>query len=153
MHSKLKFVLLTGLLVATVPVSSVLRAETIEGALAKAYQSNPELNARRASLRAVDETVTRASAAGRPRVTSTADAGIADQWYKPMKRPAFDPSDQSTPRGAALSVSQTLFSSGKIEAAVKAAESGVLAERANLASSIGESMNRSRPVKAMLRSA
>ena len=132
MHSKLKFLLLAGIMVSAFSVSPVLRAETIEGALSKAYQSNPDLNARRAYLRAIDETVTRTSAAGRPKVNGTADYGIADQW-RSQQTAALDPSNQSLPRGAGLSVTQTLFSSGKIEAAVKAAESGVLAERANLA--------------------
>ena len=131
MHSKLKFLLLSGIMVAAVSGAPELRAETIDGALAKAYKSNPDLNARRAYLRATDETVTRASAAGRPKVNGTADYGISDQW-RSMNNGRFDPSDQSLPRGAGLSVTQVLFASGKIEATVKAAESGVLAERANL---------------------
>ena len=140
MHLQIKKVLLAGIMASCAFGSLVFgvlpdaRAETIHGALSKAYQSNPDLNARRAALRAIDETVTRASAAGRPRVTGTADYGLSDQWYNPAKNSSgFDPSNQSRPRGAALSVSQTLFSSGKIEAAVKAAERGVIAERSNLA--------------------
>jgi outer membrane protein len=79
MHLQIKKVLLAGIMASCAFGSLVFgvlpdaRAETIDGALSKAYQSNPDLNARRAALRAIDETVTRASAAGRPRVTGTAD--------------------------------------------------------------------------------
>ena len=48
-------------------------AETLAGAMAKAYENNPDLNAARAALRAVDENVTIAKAGMRPHVTGVAE--------------------------------------------------------------------------------
>ncbi len=49
-------------------------AETLLGALAQAYQNNPQLNAQRAAVRAVDENVPTALSGYRPRVSATASA-------------------------------------------------------------------------------
>ena len=43
-------------------------ADTIEAALVRAYQNNPQLNAQRASVRSTDETVPQALSGYRPRV-------------------------------------------------------------------------------------
>ena len=80
MQLRSKCLLSAGVLVAALWFIPLAGAETIDGALARAYQSNPDLNAKRASLRAIDESVTRASSAGRPKVNSTADYGLSDQW-------------------------------------------------------------------------
>jgi outer membrane protein len=50
-------------------------AETMESALVKAYQNNPQLNAQRASARATDEAVPQALSGYRPRVTVTGTLG------------------------------------------------------------------------------
>ena len=55
--------------------SYALRAETIEGALARAYQDNPQLNAQRAQLRATDENVPQALSGYRPKVGIIATVG------------------------------------------------------------------------------
>ena len=134
MQLRSKCLLSAGVLVAALWFIPLAGAETIDGALARAYQSNPDLNAKRASLRAIDESVTRASSAGRPKVNSTADYGLSDQWKSGQTLTSpLNPSNQSLPRGAGVSVTQVLFASGKIEAAVNAAERGVIAERNNLA--------------------
>jgi outer membrane protein len=59
-------------------------AETIESAMARAYQGNPQLNAQRAQLRAVDENVPQAMSGYRPKVNVTATAGeqYTDQTVK-----------------------------------------------------------------------
>ena len=44
-------------------------ADTIEAALVRAYQTNPQLNAQRASVRATDENVPQALSGYRPRVS------------------------------------------------------------------------------------
>src|SRR5512143_2061835 len=51
------------------------RADTMEAALLRAYQNNPQLNAQRASVRAVDENVPQALSGYRPRVSMTASGG------------------------------------------------------------------------------
>src|SRR6202011_5649441 len=50
-------------------------ADTIEAALVRAYQNNPQLNAQRALVRATDETVPQALSGYRPRVSVTASGG------------------------------------------------------------------------------
>src|ERR1700712_2388390 len=50
-------------------------ADTIEAALVRAYQNNPQLNAQRALVRSTDENVPRALSGFRPRVGITASAG------------------------------------------------------------------------------
>ncbi|HUZ66638.1 MAG TPA: channel protein TolC, partial [Beijerinckiaceae bacterium] len=47
------------------------RAETISGALARAYANSPDLNAQRANTRAIDENVPKAMAGFRPTATYT----------------------------------------------------------------------------------
>ncbi|MEL6060820.1 MULTISPECIES: TolC family outer membrane protein [unclassified Methylobacterium] len=51
-------------------------AETLESALAKAYQGNPTLNASRAGVRAVDENVAIAQSGYRPQVNVGASIGV-----------------------------------------------------------------------------
>src|SRR5579871_5868491 len=52
-----------------------VRAETMESALVRAYQNNPQLNAQRAQVRATDEQVPQALSGYRPKVAVTASAG------------------------------------------------------------------------------
>src|SRR5881227_2651111 len=51
-------------------------AETIEAALVRAYQNNPQLNAQRALVRSTDENVPQALSGYRPKVALTASAGV-----------------------------------------------------------------------------
>src|SRR6201999_158119 len=50
-------------------------ADTIEAALVRAYQNNPQLNAQRAAVRSTDENVPQALSGYRPKVALTASAG------------------------------------------------------------------------------
>src|SRR6516162_6590879 len=50
-------------------------ADTMEAALTRAYQSNPQLNAQRAQVRATDENVAQALSGYRPKVAITASGG------------------------------------------------------------------------------
>src|SRR5262245_28966977 len=54
------------------------RADSIEAALVRAYQNNPQLNAQRASVRATDEAVPQALSGYRPRVSVT--ASVSEQY-------------------------------------------------------------------------
>ncbi|MCH7711429.1 MAG: TolC family protein, partial [Proteobacteria bacterium] len=51
-------------------------ADTLDQALAKAYNNNPTLLAERARLRAIDEAVPQALSNWRPTVTLTGEAGV-----------------------------------------------------------------------------
>ena len=62
------------LLMAYVGLAPAL-ADTIEAALVRAYQNNPQLNAQRALVRSTDENVPQALSGYRPKVSITASAG------------------------------------------------------------------------------
>ncbi|MCR4268176.1 TolC family outer membrane protein [Nitratireductor sp. ZSWI3] len=62
---------------ALISSPAVVSAETIFGALAKAYQNNSTLNAERAGVRVTDEGVAIAKSGMRPRVEASASAGLA----------------------------------------------------------------------------
>src|SRR5437764_11689024 len=55
--------------------STPVLADTIEAALVRAYQNNPQLNAQRAQVRSTDENVPQALSGYRPKVAVTASAG------------------------------------------------------------------------------
>jgi outer membrane protein len=115
------------------------RAETLNGALARAYGANPDLNQSRANVRARDEEAPKALAGMRPKASITANAGPE---YATVKIPAGRNADGSRaysedeflgkPRGAAFNISQTLFDGGRTANSVRQAESSVLSARAAL---------------------
>ena len=61
------------LLVCMGPVPAL--ADTIDAALVRAYQNNPQLNAQRAQVRFTDENVPQALSGYRPKVAITGSAG------------------------------------------------------------------------------
>jgi outer membrane protein len=118
------------LLAAALMAGPVAAQESIAGALARAYGSNPELNAQRANVRAVDELVPQALSGYRPRVNATADVGRAHQEL--ISRSRQHNSDTYSPRGVGLTVDQTLFNGFRTENSTRAAESRVLGARETL---------------------
>ena len=69
------------------------RAESLPEALAKAYQTNPQLNAERARQRATDENVPQALAGYRPQIVASLSAGLAGGAQPPARqhRPIREP--------------------------------------------------------------
>lgn len=102
------------------------RADTLTEALISAYLTNPRLATGRSQLRAVDEEVPQALAAGRPQVIldGTVDALTADTDISER--------DDRITRGINFSVRQPLYAGGGIQAGVRRAENEVRAERALL---------------------
>ncbi|MFZ2099045.1 MAG: TolC family protein, partial [Oricola sp.] len=97
-------------------------AESIFGALAKAYENNSELNSSRAGVRIQDENVALARSGYRPRVTGT--AGITNSWETD--------STGYTSSSFGIEISQSIFDGFQTHNNIRAATSGVLAERENL---------------------
>ena len=64
-------------------------ADTIEAALVRAYQNNPQLNAQRAQVRSTDENVPQALSGYRPKVAVTASAGY--QYTDTLSTPGGTP--------------------------------------------------------------
>jgi outer membrane protein len=108
-------------------------ADTMEGALLRAYRNNPQLNAQRASVRVTDENVPQALAGYRPKVagTFTAGVGYTDQLADGSVGKKIEQGDQ-TPHSAALTVTQTLYNGNQTANKTRAAESQVSGAREGL---------------------
>ena len=124
---------------ATMPHAAL--AETLEAALAKAYQSNPQLNAQRAIVRQNDEGVAQAMSGYRPTLAATASVG--EQYTNttgvippiPPGLPngvSYTIKGYTTPWSAGLNGQQTLFNGQQTANRVRKAESQVSAARETL---------------------
>ncbi|UPK40437.1 TolC family outer membrane protein [Bradyrhizobium sp. 186] len=103
-------------------------ADTIEAALVRAYQNNPQLNAQRAQVRSTDENVPQALSGYRPRVAVTASAGY--QYTDFQSGPGSSPvHGTGVPRSAGMTISQTLFNGNQTANRTRAAESQVSGAR------------------------
>jgi outer membrane protein len=122
--------LMASALTATLP--EALRAETIAGALIKAYFNNPDINQQRAAVRASDENVPKAAAGYRPTVTAEADAAIQQENIGLPATAGGNSSIYSRPRGYGLTVNQTLWNGERTFNSTRQAESGVMAARETL---------------------
>jgi outer membrane protein/adhesin transport system outer membrane protein len=123
-------VLLLGCALAALLAAGPAGAQTLEEALARAYQTNPQLDAQRAQLRATNELVPQALSGYRPTVEATGSAGVQNRDIR--SRTTGNGSLRSQPRSVGLEVTQPLYRGGQTEASVRAAEAQVQAQRANL---------------------
>ncbi len=102
-------------------------AESLLDALALAYQTNPVLQAQRANLRALDESIVQARSGWRPTLGVSASA-----TYNEVRTPNGGGIDESNSATAGLSLTQPLWTGGRVASAVSAAEAEVLAGRESL---------------------
>ena len=126
--------------VATAPRYAA--AETIEAALAHAYENNPQLNAQRAVVRQNDEGVAQALSGYRPSLTGNASIGRqytnTQEVFPPIPGTALSQSTAvnikgpTTPRSVGVTGSQTLFNGEETANKVRAAKSQVFAARETL---------------------
>jgi outer membrane protein len=113
-------------------------ADTIEAALVRAYQSNPQLNAQRAQVRATDENVPQALSGYRPKVAVTASAGYqytdtnSTFGGSPTQIVRSEVHGTDPPRSAGLTVTQTLYNGNQTANKTRAAESQVSGSREGL---------------------
>ena len=120
----------TVLLMAFAGPTPVL-AETIEAALVRAYQNNPQLNAQRALVRSTDENVPQALSGYRPKVALTASAGY--QYTDTLTTAGgdkngivrLDTHGANPPRSAGLTITQTLYNGQQTANKTRVAESQV----------------------------
>lgn len=120
-------VLTAGLLLAS---TALVQAQNLQSALSSAYRANPDLNAARAKARGVDESVPTAQSGYRPKVTATGDVGATSLTTNTP--PGVKRHNELFPAGVGVSISQTLYNGSRTGNSVRAAESGVLAERETL---------------------
>ena len=121
------------LLALIVPKPAV--ADTIEAALVRAYQSNPQLNAQRAQVRVTDENVPQALSGYRPKLSVSATAGtqytdlLNTFGGTPQAILKSDVFGVNAPRSAGLTLSQTLYNGNQTANRTRAAESQVSGAR------------------------
>ncbi|MDE0877070.1 MAG: TolC family outer membrane protein [Sphingomonas bacterium] len=102
------------------------RADTLREALVAAYRTNPSLTGARAGLRATDEGVPIAKAAGRPALSATAD------YQEFVVRSANSFSAPLRAANAAANLSLPLYQGGRVKNGIRAADARVDSGRANL---------------------
>ncbi|PAL22380.1 TolC family outer membrane protein [Sphingopyxis sp. GW247-27LB] len=117
---------LAGLAVGALMIASQAQAETLQGALAKAYENNPTLTAARAGQRANDENVPIEKSFGLPSVGTTTD--YTENIIIPGN--SFSSPARSISAGAQLSV--PIYQGGAVRNAVRAAKYRVEAGQADL---------------------
>jgi outer membrane protein len=96
------------------------RAEALPEALAKAYQSNPQLNAERARQRATDENVPQALAGYRPQIVASLSGGL--QAVRNLLPDNTVQSATLKPWTIGVTVTQILFNGFKTANSVRVAE-------------------------------
>ena len=117
-------------------------AETMQSALAKAYQDNPQLNAQRAIVRQNDEGVAQALSGYRPTLSANASVGRqyvnTTQIFPPIPGTALTQSlavpltGTNTVSSIGVTGNQTLFNGQQTANRVRAAESQISAARETL---------------------
>ena len=104
-------------------------AETLAGAIAKAYRSNPDLGQQRAAVRVSDEVIPQRKAGLRPQANATANIGLQ---HTEQSGPGGSSSSSTVPRSIGLTVTQTLWDGNRTANGVRGAESNVFGAREQL---------------------
>ncbi|KJC60011.1 channel protein TolC [Bradyrhizobium sp. LTSPM299] len=104
-------------------------ADTIEAALVRSYQNNPQLNAQRALVRSTDENVPQALSGYRPKASLTLSGG--GQYTDEVVPGTGKLTGAQIPRSAGLTVNQSLYNA-QTPQRVRAAESQVSSAREGL---------------------
>ena len=110
-------------------------ADTIEAALVRAYQNNPQLNAQRAQVRVTDENVPQALSGYRPKVAVTASAGyqytdtLSTQGGNATNLVKTNIHGANPPRSVGATITQTLFNGQQTANRTRAAEGQVSGAR------------------------
>ena len=109
-----------GVLTCAALTAAPARAEGLSEALAKAYQTNPQLNAERARQRATDENVPQALSGYRPQIIASLSAGL--QAVRNLLPDNTIQSATLKPWTIGVTVTQTLFNGFKTANSVRVAE-------------------------------
>jgi outer membrane protein len=128
--------LAVGLVSAGLSLAAALgaaKAETIGGALIKAYLNNPDINAQRAQVRVADENVPKANAGYLPTAQANANAGVQSEFGQDLGPVQGNVLQQtSLPRGYGVTVQEQIWNGNKTFNSVRAAESNVYGQREQL---------------------
>jgi outer membrane protein len=120
--------------VATLAVGAA-RAETVGGALVKAYLNNPDINTQRAAVRVADEGVPEANAGYLPSVSAQGNYGIERLSGNLSGLGGGGGGSQNFtlhPRGWGVTANETIFNGMRTTNSIRQAESKVLGAREQL---------------------
>jgi outer membrane protein len=117
---------------ATALSTATVSAETITGALVKAYQFNSSFNSARAGARATDENVAIAKSGYRPVITGTGSINYTSTNVNPRLVGAANSSSRITTGSFGVQIQQTLFDGFQTKNNVHSAEAQVQASFENL---------------------
>lgn len=114
-------------------------AETLQEALASAYDQHPQLKAERASLRAADENYVQAQAQGRFQASASASVGSTASTIRTFSPGSFfspagiiEAEDAFVPRSFSITGQKPLYQGGRVRSLKGQAKYGVLAAREGL---------------------
>jgi outer membrane protein len=108
-------------------------ADTIEAALVRAYQNNPQLNAQRALVRFTDENVPQALSGYRPKVSITASGGYQySDVISGSGGGSIHGAGTQIPRAVGATITQNVFNGFQTANKTRAAESQVSSAREGL---------------------
>jgi outer membrane protein len=113
-------------------------AETISGALSKAYLNNPDINQQRAAVRATDENIPKANAGYLPLINGQASYGYNSTSFSVPHGEGVpvalggSGTVVSHPGVAGVTINQNIWNGNRTINGVRQAESGVLASRETL---------------------
>ena len=112
------------------------RAETVGGALVKAYLNNPDINTQRAAVRVADENVPKQNAGYLPTVSAEGDFALSRVGANVIGANNQGSSNNfyysSKPRGVGITANETVFNGNRTTNAIRQAELQVLGSRAQL---------------------
>ncbi len=140
-----------GVCVIALALSASVRAETMSGALARAYVNSPDINAQRANVRGVDENIPKQKAGWLPKVNATGNLGAAYMYTRGAPTPAtpltrnplvasniqtigsatlvYGTQYHANPRNYGITATETLFDGFRTLNSVRQAESQTFAAR------------------------
>lgn len=119
---------------AAISVGRATQAETLSGALIKAYVINPTINAQRATVRQTDEGVPTANAGYMPTVSANANVAVAHLNGNEIipGQGQFKFATGAFPRGYGVQANETLFDGYRTINRIRSAESQVMGAREEL---------------------
>ena len=123
--------------VSLIAMAAPAWGQSLEDTLIMAYNSNPTLQAERASLRAIDEGRVQAMAGRLP--TVSADASISRQHVESQStfvigddRVASSSTSDATPKNYSITASQLIYGGGQVSGAIDQATAQIMAGRESL---------------------
>jgi outer membrane protein len=134
---RLRAALLAAAGLATIGAGAA-RAETIGGALIKAYLTNPDINTQRAAVRVADENVPKANAGYLPTIEATGNIGVQRGKANALIPTATGETESGAvpftayPRGYGVQANETVFNGNRTLNSIRQAESQVFGAREQL---------------------